>query len=87
MPSERVSHALSALCGATGLILLLVFVRRRAVRLVSEPLGITTTAAMLSLSSPPKKLELSPQTDLKNALENIWFILDKDGRVDMVEGS
>jgi len=87
---ERASHALSALCGATGLILLLVFVghhRRKTVQLACEPSGIATTAAMLSSSSFPEKLALRPKddaNDLKNKLGKVRFMLDGEGRVDMV---
>ena len=84
------AHALSALCGATGLILLVVFVGhhwRKTVQLACEPSGIATTAAMLSSSSFPKNLGLSPQDDannLENKLGEVWFMLHGDGRVDTV---
>jgi len=90
--NKPVSHALTVLCGITGVSLLAIFLYhhmgRGDVWLGAEPSGIATVAALLSRSRFPAHVRLHPSDSIEEIqakLGGLRFKMLPTGGVDMAE--
>lgn len=85
-PSPPVAHVLTAMCGVTAVILVVLFRRhhelRKNVPLNAKPSGIATVAAVLSKTEFPPEAKLDPNDTIEvieDKLRTLRFKLNQGG--------